>query len=422
MDPNHIALVFTVLLGLVVLGLTRRQAVIPFLFGAIFLPIGTPLLIGSLNFYPFRILILFAWLRLVSRREFRLGKLEAVDKLVLVWVAVSVIMYTLLWGTGAAFQNGLGMAFDALGTYFFFRCTIRDMEGAKLAARALAVIAVLVAVSVIVERTTSRNVFYVLGGVQEFTEIRDGSLRCQGPFGHSILAGTFGATLLPIFMALWRHATSRKWALAGIAASIVIVINSHSSGPVLTLFAGLGAMFLWPLRRQMRLVRWAIVVIIVGLHMVMKAPVWALIARVSVFGSSSGDHRYRLLDAFINNFSEWWLMGTQRHWEWGWVLSDASNNYVRIGINGGLLPLILFVCLIVASFKAVGHVLHNAEDRKVQRFAWALGVALFAHLVAFFGVNYWDQMLLVWYLQLAIIACVASTLPRRAQLSKASAA
>jgi len=40
-----------------------------------------------------------------------------------------------------------------------------------------------------------------------------------------------------------------------------------------------------------------------------------------------------------------------------------------------------------------------------------LGVALFAHLVAFFGVNYWDQMVLVWYLALAFIASAAANMP-----------
>jgi hypothetical protein len=47
-------------------------------------------------------------------------------------------------------------------------------------------------------------------------------------------------------------------------------------------------------------------------------------------------------------------------------------------------------------------------DRKREWFFWLLGVTLFAHVVAFFGIDYYDQMKFVWYVLLAMIVATAA--------------
>lgn len=408
MNPSFLAVTVTILIGLLVLAVPRRYAVLPFLFGAIFIPIGQ-VIVGGFNFYPFRILILFGWLRLLSRGEFSLTRFETIDKFVVAWALASTLAYTLLWQSFSALQNGLGLAFNAIGAYFFFRCYIRDIQSARRVVRVLALISVLVAVAVLIERMTGQNLFFALGAFNQMSEVREGSLRCQGPFGHSILAGSFAATLIPLLVALRGEPRAKKWAMFGFVSCAIIVASSNSSGPVITLLAGMIGLAFWPLRENMRRVRWALVVAIVGLHIVMKAPVWALIARFSVLGSSSGDHRYRLVDSFIQNVGEWWLVGTRDYVDWGWVLWDVSNHYVRVGVDGGIFTLILFVCIIVGCFKGLGSLLRRVPDLQDKKFVWYMGAALFAHLVAFVGVSYWDQMIVVWHLLLAMIASMVAT-------------
>ena len=65
----------------------------------------------------------------------------------------------------------------------------------------------------------------------------------------------------------------------------------------------------------MKLLRRTAVLVLVTLHLVMKAPVWALLARIDLTGSSSGYHRYVLIDQCISRFSEWRLIdiGRPRH-------------------------------------------------------------------------------------------------------------
>ena len=82
----------------------------------------------------------------------------------------------------------------------------------------------------------------------------------------------------------------------------------------------------------------------------MTAPVWALIARVKILGASSGYHRYHLLDQFIQRFDEWWMIGTTHTTQWGFETWDTTNTYVNLGVEGGLITLILFLSIILYSF------------------------------------------------------------------------
>ncbi len=47
----------------------------------------------------------------------------------------------------------------------------------------------------------------------------------------------------------------------------------------------------------------------------------------------------------------------------------------------------------------------------MQLFNWALGGALFANCVGFFGISYWDQTQVVWYTFLAIIVASSCSVP-----------
>src|SRR5208282_2313841 len=101
-------------------------------------------------------------------------------------------------------------------------------------------------------------------------------------------------------------------------------------------------------------VRWALVVTLTALHLVMKAPVWALIARVDMTGSSTGYHRYMLIDNCIRHFSDWWLLGYKDYNNWGSFMFDMCNEYVYVAVMGGLITLILFLTVLTRSFAAVG--------------------------------------------------------------------
>jgi hypothetical protein len=152
-----------------------------------------------------------------------------------------------------------------------------------------------------------------------------------------------------------------------------------------------------------------LVVVLVGLHLIMKAPVWFLIARIDLTGSSSNYQRAELIDQFVSHFSSWWLIGTKEAATWGWDMWDAQNMYVSVGEAGGLAALVFYVLVISRSFARLGNSRKRATSKKQEWLLWFLGAALFANVVAFFGVNYFDQLRVAWFALISMIcACTAT--------------
>ena len=419
-----LGLAFLASMGLLILVLPRRLAFLPFIMSACYMTLGQMVIIAGLHFDLIRILLLLGWIRLLIRREFKAFDFTIIDKLIIAFVTVSVITATILTPTMGTLINLMGLAYNTILTFFLFRFLIRDLDEIIFMLKITAIIILPLALSMIIEKSTQRNVFSIFGGVPEITVTREVRLRCQGPFAHPILAGTFGATLFPLFFALWNKQTKgRIFAYFGIISSTIITMMSASSGPLIAYLASLIGIFFWRLRNQMRLVRWSLLAGLLMLAVVMKAPVWYLIDRLGNIIGGTGRHRSELIDQAIKHFSEWWLLGTRYtvHWTLGESNSlvvtsgnlnmvDITNQYILIGVDGGILPLILFILIIAYCFQGLGRTRRILTDQSDYRqfIPWALGCALFAHTVTFISVSYFDQMRIMWILLLSIIAFVAS--------------
>jgi hypothetical protein len=286
----------------------------------------------------------------------------------------------------------------------------------------ISIVLVPLAILMLIEKSTTRNMFSIFGGVSVNTMIDEGGrLRCQGPFRHPILAGTLGAALLPLFMGIWFQGRDFKsFANVGILAVVIIILTAHSSGPVVaSVFVGIG-MLMWRVRDDMRLLRWVGLFGLIALHMIMKDPVWALFGRLSEVLGGTGYHRTALITAAVSHFDEWWLMGT--HYTGHWLpytlrldptMADMTNQFIYEGVVGGLLTMVLFIVLISRCFGAVGRLVHLTE--KVAPFSsrimiWSLGVGLFAHVVSFMSVSYFDQNIVMFYFILACTSLCSETL------------
>jgi hypothetical protein len=139
--------------------------------------------------------------------------------------------------------------------------------------------------------------------------------------------------------------------------------------------------------------------------MVMKAPVWFLIQHIDIVGGSSGYHRAMLVNDFIVHFRDWWLMGTTENSRWGFNMWDLCNQYVAEGQLGGLATFICFVAIICMCFSRIGIARKEVEgDHAKEWYFWLLGSALFSHVVAFFGISYFDQTRVSWFSLLVMIA------------------
>lgn len=405
---HPLALVAVLILGIALLTLPRRWSVLPMIVIACFISSVQKITILGMDFTLLRIMVVFGVMRLMIRKE-KLDSWKPLDKIIIAWIISSTLIYTLQQGTFSALIYRLGYGFDALGMYFLFRCLVRDWVDLDRIVYMFIIVSIPLAVFFLVENRTGHNMFSVFGGVPEITVIRDGRLRCQGAFAHPIVAGCFWASLMPLIAAYWwKSDKGRFWAVIGLLASCVIVFCSSSSTPVLGVLAAVIGGLMFFLRKEMRTVRWAILLSLIALHIVMEAPVWHLVCRVSAVGGSTGYFRYQLINGAITHFSEWALLGTKSTAHWFWGAQDVCNHYVLAGVEGGFLTLILFIAVIVISFREVGR-MWRQQTRNPYRFAisWAMGVCIYVHCMCFIGLAYFGQMFLVLYLHLAIIGSLS---------------
>jgi hypothetical protein len=401
--------------ALLMLLLPRKYVVLPFLFCIFLTPRDQQLVVAGFHIFVMRILILTGWARLmwwkfIQGKSLFSARWNSVDNAFLWWAICRATAFVLLYHEPAAVSNQVGFLWDALGGFFLLRYLIHDQADIRRVIQAFAVLAILLGAAMLNEKVHNQNIFGILGGGSPLVpETRNGSIRAQATFAHALCAGTFGATLLPLFLWLWDAGKSKILAALGMAAAIVMAVASSTSTAVMAAGGAVVGLCFWPLRTRMRWVRWGIVFGLLALNVVMKAPVWFVIGHIDITGSSSSFERAYLIDTFLRNFKDWWLVGTSNYASWGFDMWDLCNQYVAEGETGGLLTFIFFIAIISRSFARIGKARKLAKgNRKREWSLWLLGVALFSHVVGFFGISYFDQTRIAWYALLAIISAATA--------------
>lgn len=421
-----IAMVAAIIL---MLWLPRKYAVVPFLLGLFLLPAGQEFYLGGVHLYVPRIMILFGLARLLWAKQGSKTRIftdgwNGLDKIFTCWAVLHVVAAILYFGaTAAVLLQKAAFLWDMLGGYFLLRFLIRDTEDIRRVAKIFAIIVGALGIAMLNERFRGQNVFGYLGSIPITPALREGAIRAQGPFAHPILAGSFAATLLPLFVWLWQSKRTRFLAAVGVVGSAAMVFSSSSSTPLSSSLAVIVGICFWPLRGRMRNVRWVFVGLLIVCSLAMKAPVWFLIARVHFVAGNSGWHRANLIDKFFQHFWDWWVAGTNKQATWGFGnLDDLCEQWISEGETGGLAALVCFILLITRSFSRIGKARNRlSRNPKQEWLLWLIGVALFAHCVGYFGISYFDQTKYSWLALLCIISVATTPKPTAARVRKSEA-
>jgi hypothetical protein len=373
--------------------------------------LGMGIQLGPFHFTVIRILVGIGFLRVAMRREWIVGGTNGMDWLMVAWAISALYSSQGHDNFSESLVYRLGLVYDICGIYFLFRIFCQSFDGLVGLCSFTAMLLLPVAIEMLIEQFTGHNLFALFGHVREISDFREGRFRAQGPFAHSILAGTVGAVCFPLMIGIWHQ--HKKTAIAGIAGCLVMILASASSGPILSTAAAIGSLFMWHWRHRMRLVRWLSVLSYIGLNAVMLTPAYYLLGRIDLTGGSTGWHRAELIDTAIRHLNEWWLWGTDytRHWmptgvSWSPNHTDITNQYLHFGVIGGLPLMLLFILILAKGFSYIGKTLSNIKDKhqETQFFFWAIGSSLFAHAVTGISVAYFDQSYLFLYMTLAIIS------------------
>lgn len=412
---NAYVIAFILINSVLLISLPRRFAPLPLVIGVCYMTFSYSIEVGPFNFTVIRILVAFGFLRAIMRRELNDFKLNEIDWLMVIWAVWAIISGLFHKETGSAIIFRLGLVYNTCGIYFLLRIFIKSNEEVISLLKILVFMLAPLAIEMIIEKVTGRNLFYILGGAPQFSVVREGKIRAQGPFAHSILAGTIGAVTLPLMVGLYRQ--YRMLSLIGILVCIVMVYASGSSGPVFAAMAGIGALFMWSFRMRMRLVRWMAVLGYIFLDLVMQAPAYYIIARVDAVGGSTGYHRAKLIESAIDHLSEWWIAGTDytRDWmvtgvSWSPDHTDITNHYLQLGVWGGLPLMLLFIAILSKGFSFIGKAIHRLANEQVENkfILWAIGCSLFSYMAICISVSLFDQSFVFLYLTLAIIGSIES--------------
>lgn len=424
---HYLAVAMLFVMAVLTLSLRRELALLPLILMLCFVSPAQRITVMGLDLTLLRLLLVIGWLRvLVVHRDRDPFVWRAQDYLVLAYTIVASLAHIVRIGDVGGVVFRAGYAVDTAGVYFLCRRLIRNWRDVVGLVRGFGVVSLPVAAFFVVEAATGRNLFSVFGGVPEVTDVRDGRLRCQGAFAHPILAGCFWASLLPLFWGYWVTERARVgWKpMLWIGCALLVVVLCASSTPVLAVGAVLLGAAVFPLRRSLSAIRWAIAAVLLVMHVSMRQPVWHLISRIDVVGGSTGWHRFFLVDEAIKHLPEWWLLGESDTTKWAPTLGDVTSQYVLEGVRGGVFGLGLFAATMVVAFRNAGRIgcwgLPRANLQR-QQLAWALGVSLFAHAMCFIAVAYFGQIVQLWYLLLALVECVAEIGAARPAASGAAA-
>ena len=412
-------LLFLVVAVAMLLSLPRNRAVLPLLIGATYIGTYQVVEIGPLHFQAMRFLVLFGLIRLLVKGERISGRANTLDWAMVRWAFV--LLATSPFHVSTGLIGRVGYVFDTVGIYLLFRVFISDWDDIVKIFEMICLLIVPVAAAMLLEKLNGNNLFELLGGSPWSAEYRNGHFRARGPFTHAILAGTIGAACLPMALYLWR--SQRKIACAGLAAAGGIVFASGSSGPIMSAMSVIGAMLLWKVHSQLRVIRWLAIVGLFILNFNMNDPVYFLVARIDITGGSTGYYRAQLIRSTIEHFNEWWMAGTDytRHWMPSGISAnpnscDITNHFIAMAVIGGLPLMLLFMWILFTAFAGVGKLLRQNESLPVewQFLAWTLGAMLFGHVTTFFSISYFDQATVFLYLPLACIGSLLALQPNTA--------
>lgn len=413
---NPIALLVFVISGVALLTVPRKWAPIALLAGSIYMTLGQGIEIASIHLPVYRLMLIVGLLRILIKDESLPGGLNSIDKILIGWGCWALFASLFHDQDRAGFISACGTVCNLTLIYFMIRIWCTDLDEVRDNIIFIAFLLVPIALEMVMEKLTGKNLFSILGGVPENVMVREGKLRAQGPFLHAILAGTVGASCVPLFIGLLSR--YRTAAIVGIVAGVVMTFTSSSSGPVMTLLFGLGALMLWRYRAHLHKLRIVAVITYLVLMVTMKQPPYFLIARIDISGGSTGWHRSFLIQQTFNHLSEWWLFGTDvtRHWmpmqgiASDPLHTDITNYYIGFGVAAGLPAMLAIIAILLTAFSWVGKILNSWGDINQERnfMIYCFGASLFSHAATSISVAYFDQSMLFFWLTIAVISSVYS--------------
>ena len=378
------------------------------------IPTAQRVVISGVDFSTIRIVAVSSILALAVRGDFKSIRFARFDYIVALSCMLPWIM-ALIRGNSSQIVTFFGIGLDYFTFFLIGRVAIRSLRDVEHLAKALILIAIPVGLALANEKLTGRNVFHFLGGVPEFTIIREGKLRAQAAFPHSIIAGCWLAASIPLILTLrYLRRGSQMTSilvLLGCLVCCVGVFGTASSTPIGGLLAAILAIVVFPMRAHLKSFRLAAVFVGIALHLAAGRGLHGVLYTQFTFVSgSTGYHRYKMVQGCIDHVSEWFFFGSNSTYHWGWGLDDIMHEYILAAIRGGMLGLGLLIYILYKCFSNAGKLM-AVPDKRYLIVGYLFGASIWVHAVNWLGGSYFGQAPLLYYITVGGLHTLACSVP-----------
>ncbi len=414
-----LCMLLVIILCASILFVSKKYMIVPFIVGMCFIPSDKSIQIASLDFQVLRIIALFSLLRVSTDNSIRNVRINTIDRLFFSYHILGAIIYIIASTNLLATSiYKCGQLVDSIAIYLTFRSIIQNKETILAASKTLALCILFLTPFTIYEYFAATNLFSILG--RESIAMRDGEIRAACTFNHSILFGSFAASCFPIIWGYYSQ-NKNKFYIIHIISAIFFVIASSSSGPLASLLLAIIILILFRWKIHIKKFYYLFIILMLFIHFAREKPIWHFIfIRLSLKSSSTGYHRYNLIEAAIKEFDKWWLFGYgnrgpdwhTKYWSWASAdFTDVTNHYLLEGVRGGFFTMALFIILCYISIKSLGSYAIHKTTSQEQWFWWGWTVALIAHCSSMLSVGYWGQITMFLYLNFAVASYVYGETP-----------
>lgn len=401
---NTPSIILTVALCIIQLVTKKQYLLFTVIMAACFVPMNQRIAIFGLEFTTLRFLVLTGIIGLIIKGESRIIQWNKFDRMILAWTLIGSLIYCIQQESLSSFINKCGVMFDVLGMYWLSRQVLINWSDVVRAVQIFSVFAIITAPLIALEHSGGSGVFSLFGPTA--AEFHRGRFRAAGSFPHPIVMGCFWALLLPLFYAMLKVQKGDKLLYSvALFAALSNVFFSASSTPIMTIIATVFFWMLYQYRMRGQLILIGACLGLFLLHLVMKAPVWHLLARINIFGGSTGWHRFFTFDTFIKTTSDWFLLGTKsvEAWNMGGQI-DITNQFVLEGVRGGMITLLLFIVIIYHAIKIPGKLSLCNVPTDVKWMSWGICVMASGHFATFWGVSYFGQINILLMITFALVS------------------
>ena len=411
--PTFLILLFS--LCIAIISVNKEKIIVPIIIAMFFLPADISIKFGQFNFYAIRILAIVGIAKLYFTTKNIFFQFNTIDNLFFIYNIFGTIIYIFAsYNILGAFIFKSGESIDSILLYTVFRHIILSKESLKLIIKTFFICVIILLPFAIYEFYTANNLFSIVG--RNAISIRDGEIRASCTFSHSILFGSFAAATIPILWANYVSDRSIKsfYKIIPVLCCIFYIYACSSSGPVIALVVTVLLLFFFKWKEYGPEFAWLVSISALFLHFIREKPLWHfLFVRISIKQSSTGFHRYLLIEAAIKEFWNWWLLGYGdrgpqwhlKYWSYNHAkFTDVTNQYIFEGVNGGFITMLLFLFLCSKAIKTLWSFSISQSNKMDQWLIWGFFVMMISHCVSFLSVTYFGQITMLFYLTIAVAA------------------